>query len=86
MIVEGKARISATAARSPCCGPAVLRRALVARPAPRNATVIADTDMELLVLGQREFAKIVDAAPAFARALLAGIARRINEADTKRPN
>jgi CRP-like cAMP-binding protein len=51
--------------------------------APRNATVLADTDMDLLVLGQREFAKIVDAAPAFARALLAGIARRINEADTK---
>ena len=42
--------------------------------------------MELLVLGQREFAKIVDAAPAFARALLTGIARRINEADSKRLN
>ncbi len=54
--------------------------------APRNATVIADTDMELLVLGQREFAKIVDAAPTFARALLTGIARRINEADAKRLN
>ena len=54
--------------------------------APRNATIIADTDMELLVLGQREFAKIVDAAPAFARALLTGIARRINEADSKRLN
>ena len=52
--------------------------------APRNATVVADTDMNLLVIGQREFAKIVDAAPAFARALLMGIARRINEADTKR--
>jgi CRP/FNR family transcriptional regulator, cyclic AMP receptor protein len=52
--------------------------------APRNATVVADTDMDLLVIGQREFAKIVDAAPAFARALLMGIARRINEADTKR--
>ncbi len=52
--------------------------------APRNATVVADTDMDLLVIGQREFAKIVDAAPAFARALLMGIARRITEADTKR--
>ena len=37
------------------------------------------------MLGQREFAKIVDASPAFARALLAGIARRINEAEAKRP-
>ena len=54
--------------------------------APRNATVIADTDMELLVLGQREFAKIVDASPAFARALLTGIARRINESDSRKLN
>jgi CRP/FNR family transcriptional regulator, cyclic AMP receptor protein len=54
--------------------------------APRNATVIADTDMELLVLGQREFATIVDASPAFARALLTGIARRMNETESRKVN
>ena len=54
--------------------------------APRNATVIADTDMELLVLGQREFATIVDASPAFARALLTGIARRMNESESRKLN
>jgi len=49
--------------------------------APRNASVIADTDMELVVLGQREFAGIVDEVPGFARKLLAGMAKRLREAD-----
>jgi hypothetical protein len=35
------------------------------------------------VLGQREFAKIVDATPGFARTLLTGMARRIQQSDAK---
>ena len=77
VIVDGKARVLRN-------GRKVGELSLLER-APRNATVLADSDMELLVLGQREFMKIVDASPAFARALLAGIARRLNEAEAKRP-
>jgi CRP/FNR family cyclic AMP-dependent transcriptional regulator len=87
IIVEGKARVLRNGRKVAILRPGQFfgELSLLDR-APRNATVIADTDMELLVLGQREFAKIVDAAPAFARALLTGIARRINEADSKRLN
>jgi CRP/FNR family cyclic AMP-dependent transcriptional regulator len=48
---------------------------------PRNATVTADTPMELVVLGQREFAGLIDDVPEFAHKLLAGLARRLREAD-----
>ena len=51
--------------------------------APRNATVVAQTPMELLVLGQREFAALIDEVPGFAHKLLAGLARRLREADAK---
>jgi CRP-like cAMP-binding protein len=84
VIVDGKARVLRNGRKIATLGPGQFfgELSLLDR-APRNATVVADTDMELLVLGQREFAKIVDAAPAFARALLTGIARRINEADSQ---
>jgi CRP/FNR family transcriptional regulator, cyclic AMP receptor protein len=51
--------------------------------APRNATVVAETPMEVLVLGQREFAALIDEVPGFAHKLLAGLARRLREADAK---
>ena len=39
--------------------------------------------MELVVLGQREFAGIVDEVPGFARKMLAGMAKRLREADAR---
>ena len=49
--------------------------------APRNATVKAASPMELVVLGQREFAGLIDDVPEFAHKLLAGLARRLRQAD-----
>jgi CRP-like cAMP-binding protein len=51
--------------------------------APRNATVTAQTEMELVVLGQREFGGLIDEVPGFARKLLAGMARRLRDSDAK---
>lgn len=51
--------------------------------APRSATVAADTDMELFVLGQREFAGLLDEVPGLAHKLLTGMARRLREADAR---
>lgn len=50
---------------------------------PRNATVVAETDMDLVIIGQREFAGLIDDVPGFARKLLAGLARRVREADAR---
>jgi CRP/FNR family transcriptional regulator, cyclic AMP receptor protein len=50
---------------------------------PRTATVVADTDLKVLVLGAREFAAIVDDVPTFARKLMRSMADRIRELDAK---
>jgi len=54
--------------------------------APRNASVVADSDMELFVLGQREFSGLLDEVPGLAHKLLAGMARRLRDADAKNVN
>jgi CRP/FNR family cyclic AMP-dependent transcriptional regulator len=55
--------------------------ALLLDKAPRNATVVADTDMELVVVGQRQFARLLDEVPGFTRKMLAGTAHRLRVAD-----
>lgn len=50
---------------------------------PRSASVIADTPMSLLVLGQREFGGLIDEVPGLAHKLLASMAARLRDADTK---
>lgn len=51
--------------------------------APRNATVTAKTDMELVVLGQPEFSTMIDESSAFARKLLMGLAHRLRAMDAQ---
>ncbi len=51
--------------------------------APRNATVTATTELELIVLGQREFSAMLDESSAFARKLLVGLAHRLREMDAQ---
>jgi CRP/FNR family transcriptional regulator, cyclic AMP receptor protein len=48
---------------------------------PRTATVIADTDMDLLVLDPREFAQLLDSAPSISQKMLVTLAGYIRSAD-----
>jgi CRP-like cAMP-binding protein len=50
-------------------------------PAPRDATVTAATQMQLLVLTQMEFSAVLVDAPRMTRKLLTGMARRLRELD-----
>jgi len=50
--------------------------------APRNASVIADTELEVAKLGQRAFDSLLD-HPGFSKKLLAGLARRLREQDAR---
>jgi CRP-like cAMP-binding protein len=50
---------------------------------PRSATIVADTDMEVVVIGQREFLGVLDEVPEVAHKLLITMAARLREADTK---
>ena len=50
---------------------------------PRSASVIANTDMRVLVLGQREFVGVLDSIPGMASKLLTTMAQRLREADSR---
>src|ERR1017187_1190064 len=50
---------------------------------PRSASVMSDTEMTLLVLGQREFNAVLDTVPALSRKLLAAMATRLRDSDDK---
>jgi CRP-like cAMP-binding protein len=80
VIIDGRARVTRKGRTVATIGPgdAFGELALLDK-APRNASVVADTDMELVVLGQREFAGLIDDVPGFARKLLAGMAKRLRD-------
>lgn len=48
---------------------------------PRNATIVANGETTLLVLGQREFSGVLDSIPGLAHKLLSQMAARLGEAD-----
>ncbi len=50
--------------------------------APRSATVTATSDLEVLIIGPREFEAIME-IPGFRNALFTGMSRRIREADDR---
>jgi CRP/FNR family cyclic AMP-dependent transcriptional regulator len=51
--------------------------------APRSATVVAESDMEVLVLTRPEFTGLLDEVPGLSRKLLTAMARRLRESDAK---
>ena len=82
VILDGTAKVTRQGRTIATLGPGdAFGELALLEKAPRNATVVAETDMELVVLGQREFAGIIDEVPGFARKLLAGMAKRLREAD-----
>ena len=52
---------------------------------PRSATVTAESDMRLLVLGSREFSSLVVDVPTVARRIMRGLAERLREAERPQP-
>jgi CRP/FNR family transcriptional regulator, cyclic AMP receptor protein len=53
---------------------------------PRSATVVSDTEMTLLVLGQRDFNAVLDTVPALSRKLLAAMSTRLRDSDDRAYN
>jgi len=50
---------------------------------PRNATVVSKTEMDLLVIGQRQFNGLLDTIPTLARKLISAMAARMRDQDAK---
>lgn len=83
-IVDGQASVRRGGRRIAALGPGNYfgELALLDRQ-PRSATVVADSDMVLLNMGQREFNGLLEDVPALSRKLLAAMATRLREADSK---
>jgi CRP-like cAMP-binding protein len=50
---------------------------------PRTASVVAASDLKVLVIGAREFSAIVDEIPPIAHKLLRALASRVRDLDTQ---
>ena len=48
---------------------------------PRSASVTSETDLDVLVLSQRQFNGLLQAVPTIGRKMLAAMANRLREAD-----
>ena len=84
LIMDGQASVRRGTRKVATLGPGQYfgELALLSR-LPRNATIVAETDMEVLVLGQREFSALLDDIPGLAHKLLEAMATRLREADAK---
>src|SRR5688572_18957323 len=87
VIVDGKATVTRSGRQVAILGPgdSFGELSLLDR-APRNATVTADSDVEVVILGQREFSALLDIIPTLAHKVLTGLARRIHEMDAQKVN
>lgn len=84
LILEGTAVVRRNGRKIAALGPGQFFGELsLLDKGPRTATVVAETDMKLLVLGQREFGGLIDGVPGMAAKLLQGLAHRLREADAK---
>jgi CRP/FNR family cyclic AMP-dependent transcriptional regulator len=83
VIIDGQARVERHGRQVAILGPGGFfgDLALLDR-APRNASVIADSDLEVAKLSQRAFDALLD-HPGFSKKLLAGLARRLREQDAR---
>ncbi len=83
VIIEGRARVERHGRQVNVIGSGGFfgDLALLDR-APRNASVIRDSDLEVARIGQRAFDTLLD-HPGFSKKLLAGLARRLREQDAR---
>jgi CRP/FNR family cyclic AMP-dependent transcriptional regulator len=83
VIIDGRARVERHGRQVALLGPGGFfgDLALLDR-APRNASIIAETPLELARISQRAFDSLLD-LPGFSKKLLAGLARRLREQDAR---
>ena len=82
VIVEGQASVTRDGEELAKLGPgAPFGELALIEQTERNATVAADTYMELLVIGSREFSALMDESAEFRRSIMAALADRLRKLD-----
>ena len=87
VISEGRARATMRGKRTAKLGPGeCFGEMALLYSAPRSATVTAETDMRLFVLGSREFSALMRETPGIAQRVLAAVAERLRQAERVQPH
>ncbi|HZA59273.1 MAG: cyclic nucleotide-binding protein [Solirubrobacterales bacterium] len=87
VIADGRAKVTIRGKRSARLGPGeCFGEMALLHSAPRSATVTAESDMRLFVLGSREFTALIDRVPAVGRKVLEALAERLREAERAQPH
>lgn len=84
VIIEGTATVERGGQQIATLGPSdVVGELAPLTGGPRTATVTAQTELQVLVMDQREFAGLLDQIPGFANRILHNLAHRMRELDEK---
>jgi CRP/FNR family transcriptional regulator, cyclic AMP receptor protein len=84
MVIEGELAVTRGGVEVATLGPGdYFGELAVIDPAPRDASVVATTPVELMVIGRRRFWTTVEGSPSLMRKLMIGLARRLHEADRR---
>ena len=87
VIADGRAKATIRGKRSAKLGPGeCFGEMALLHSAPRSATVTAETDMRLFVLGSRQFSALIRDNPGIAQRVLAAVAERLREAERVQPH
>jgi CRP-like cAMP-binding protein len=84
VIVDGSATVKRNGRKIGVAGPgSAIGELSLLDKGPRPAPPPPDSPAELLVLGSRQFAGVLDEVPGLAHKIMASLANRIRELDTK---
>ncbi|MGD9702010.1 MAG: cyclic nucleotide-binding domain-containing protein [Acidimicrobiia bacterium] len=82
VIIEGQATVRRNGKKITTVGPgAVLGELSLLDHGPRTATVVCDTECEVMVIDQRHFSGVLGDVPALSQKLLAALAGRVRDFD-----
>ena len=87
VIADGMAKVTIRGKRSTKLGPGeCFGEMALLHSAPRSATVTAESDMRLFVLGSREFSALIERVPVVGQRVMAALAERVREAERPQPH
>ena len=84
VVLTGSARVSRAGRKLAVVGPGdTFGELCLLSKGPRTASVVAVSDMEVAIITRRQFNRVLEAAPSFARKLLESLAAIVRELDKK---
>jgi CRP-like cAMP-binding protein len=87
ILVDGEMRVTKNKKLLSLLGPGeCFGEMALLHSAPRSATVTAETDMQLFVLGSRQFSALIRENPGIGQRVLAAVAQRLREAERVQPH